>query len=223
MNKTRRASLIILLFVPLLILVVLFRSIIMANVVTPLALVAWVAWRTILSVDQKIYWGMLIFSAFFYVFHRLAVEPAIVDKARPTVSNATLENVRYWRNSILFTSDEIEQPNLLKRSLGEVLARMYATQQNEAASFEIYDAFKRHQILLPENIYNFLFPDELSGSGRSIKKVLKTILDTPRRYIRRWTRRDVVDYYRSIDDVLTFMEAFMEVNYNDGHIHTRSH
>jgi hypothetical protein len=223
MNKTRRTSLIILLFVLLLILVLLFRSIIMANVVTPLALVVWVAWRTVLSVDQKIYWGMLIFSAFFYVFYRLAVEPAVVDKTRPSGSNATLENVRYWRNSILFTSDEIEQANLLKRSLGEMLARMYGTQQNEAASFEIYDGLKRHQIPLPEHIYNFLFPDESSGSGLSIMKVLQTILDTPRIYIRRWTHRDVVEYYRSIDEVLTFMEAFMEVNYNDGHIHTRSH
>ncbi len=196
MNKTRRISLIILLLGTLLILVVLFRSIILAEVVTPLALVFWVTWRVVLSVDQKFYWGLLIFSAFFYVFYRLAVEPAVAEKTRPTGSNATLENVRYWRNSILFTCDEIEQANLLNRSLGEILSRMYATKQNEAASFEIYDALKRHQIPLPENVYKLLFPAELSSPRRSIKQYLKTIRETPGRYMRRWTHRDVADYYQ---------------------------
>jgi len=222
MNTTRRNTLLLVLLGLLLSLGILFRSIILANIVTPLALVFWVAWRIILSVDQKCYWGLLIFAVFFYLFYRLAKEPAGTERTRPTGNNATLENVGYWRNSILFTCDEIDQRNLLKRGLGELLAKSYVMHKPEAASFEIYDALKRHQIQLPENIYNFLFPEEQTGSGRSIRQFLKTIQEIPRKYIRRWTRRDVTDYYRSIDEVLTFIEASMEDN-NNGNIHTRSH
>ncbi len=222
MNISRRTTVIVLFLGLFLVLGILVRSFILENVVKPFALVLWAIWRILLSVDQKYYWGLLIFSAMFYLFYRLSREPAVFKQSHQSNFNATLETVSYWRNSILFTSDEIDQANVLKRSLGDMLATLYAAKQPGTASFEIYAALKRRHLPLPEEIYDFLFPSELSGSVGPLKQVLLKIRQTPGKWMRRWTRRDLAEYYRSIDEVITFMETSMEIEHDQGHIETHN-
>lgn len=122
----------------------------------------------------------------------------------------------------MLTSDEIDQDNFLKRSLGDMLAGLYAVKQPGTASFVIHAALKRQQLPLPEQIYGFLFPTERSGPVGFLKQVLLNIRQTPGKWICRWTRRDVAEYHRSIDEVITFMETSMEIRHDQGHIEPRN-
>jgi len=195
---------------------ILFRSYLLDYVVLPVAILLLYVWRIIRSVDQAIYWSGLLFLALsyaaFHVFFRQLQKPAALLQTPPSSSNATLENVRYWRTMILVTHDEIEKPNMLKREMGKMLASMLATKLNgNSTVVETYNALKQRQIPLPEHIYAFLFPEESSGTERTFKQVLQAIRQTPRRWVRKWTNRDMAEYQKTIEEVIAFMEASMEI------------
>jgi hypothetical protein len=220
MKISRRTTLIFLLLALLLFLGILFRSFILEDFVKPVALMFWFMWRVLLSVDQNIYWALLILLAFFYTFLRLnrwtnAIEQAVVERTPPADSNTTLENVNYWRTSILFSKDEVAKSNFLKRDLVRMLVMMYASKQPGTANLEIYDALSLHKIPLPEYIYSFLFPAAPSGTRRTLKQIMQTIWQLPGKWMRRWTGRDVAEYYQSIEEVLIFMESSMEIKHDD--------
>jgi hypothetical protein len=183
----------------------------------------WLFWRIVRSVDQTLYWGLLIFSAVIYAFIRFARRTqasAAFEQIQPSDLGVTLERVKYWRTSIHLTRDEIEKFNFLKRNLRTMLVTVYASQQPGMAPFEIHAALKQRQIPLPEHIYAFLFPAESSGSRRSFKQVLQTIRDIPRKRVRQWTGRDVAEYYQSIEEVISLMESALETKHGDEHFDT---
>lgn len=201
---------------------ILFRAFVVDYLIRPVAVMLWLCWQIVLSVDQKFYWGLLIFLALFYAFRRLSQKPAASVQAPESFFSETLNRVRYWRSSILLTRDEIDAPNILKRDLGQMLVTMHATTQPEASNFEIHNALKQRRIPLPDPIHSFLFPVEPSGSTRSFKRILRTIRQTPREWVRRWTGRDMVDYYKSIEDVLTILESTLEITHDDEHLDSRN-
>ena len=215
MKITKRTSLVIILLGLVLLLGILFRSFILDNFVRPVALVFWLFWRIVLSVDQKIYWYLLILSALVYALFQLAEELAGIKLTPPPNSFLILDNINYWRTFIQLTGDEIKKPNILKRSLIEMLVTMYTSRQPEARQWEVEEALLQRQIPLPEHVYAFLFKAEPSGGRRSFQQILQTIWSTPGKWVRRWTGRDAAKYYQAIEEVLTFMESSMEIKHDD--------
>ena len=100
---------------------------------------------------------------------------------------------------------------------------MYTSRQPETPHWEVYEALRLRQIPLPENIYAFLFPDKPLGGRPSFRQVLHTIRSAPKKWARRWTDRDVAAYYRSIEEVVNFMESSMEITHDDEHLNTHAY
>jgi hypothetical protein len=215
MKISPRLSLLLLVLGLLLSLSILFRSFLFENVVRPIAILCMYLWRIIQSVDQGVYWGILLFSAAFYasyqLFFRRLQRPAAPEGVRPSGSNATLENVRYWRTMIQVTQDEIEQPNILKRELREMLASILAGQQPGTSTVEMYNALRLRKTPLPETIYAFLFPEESPVPARSFKQLLLTIWNAPLRWLGIWKDPKVASYHQSIEQVIAYMESSMEI------------
>jgi hypothetical protein len=223
MKISRRTTLIFLLLGLCVFLGILFRSFIQANFITPLALVLWLFWRILQSVDQKIYWIFLVLLSLFFVFLRLTREPAVVERATPDDLNDTLENVRFWRTSILISNDEFVGRNVLKRDLAHRLSLIYAAQQPGMTQLGIYNDLKQRQIALPENVYAFLFPEEHPANTHSIQQFIRTPWQKMNQWVRRWTGREAADYYQSIEEVLSFMESLMEMKNDDEHFRANNH
>ena len=218
MKNSRRIFLISLILGLILLAGLLFPSFIQDNFVTPIALVLWLFWRILQSIDQKIYWVLLVFSVVTYFVARLyrwIQEPPALEITSPSGSNATLERINQWKLSIRLMTIETSTSSVLEDSLGKMLAALYASKQSEAVQYEIYDALKRRQIPLPESVYTFLFPDESAGAKWSVKRLLQAIRDAPRKRIRRWTGREEADYYRALGQVIEFMESVLEHKYAD--------
>jgi hypothetical protein len=221
MNMTRRTCALIFLGLALL-LSFLFRSFVLDNFVRPLALVLWVFWRVLLSVDQRLYWGVLIISALVYVFIRVGQELTSAEHPLPLDPNVTMDTVDYWQLSVRLAAEEIDKPDPFQRNLGSMLATMYALKQPDAPQWVVHDALRQRQIPLPEPIHAFLFPAEPVGGKRSFWQLLRAIWHTPKKWTRRWTGRDVAEYYQAIDQVLTLMESTMEIN-NDKYLDISKH
>lgn len=222
MKISRRTVLIIAVILGLFLLVgYSFPSFVQDNFITPIALVLWLCWRILRSVDQQVYWIALIFSVVMYALIRLyrwALGVDTLEQTQSLASNAALEQIRNWRTSIRLTDFKIDRSNTLAHDLATTLAAVYASKQLHVTKYEIYSALEQREMPLPESIYTFLFPAQSSGAKRSIKQMLRSLRDIPRQQIRRWTGREKAEYYQLLDQVLQLMESIMENEDDDKHL-----
>jgi hypothetical protein len=195
-----------------------FPSFVQDNFIMPIAFVLLLCWRIVQSVDQQVYWVGLIFLVVFYGLIRLYCWAYGVDTFEQTQSldlNVALEKIRYWRTSILLTDFKIDRSHILARNLTNMLTAIYASKHLHVTQYEIYRALEQRQMPLPEPVYVFLFPAQSSSAKRSVKQMLRSLWDFPRKQIRRWTGRERAEYYQVLDQVLKFMESVMENKHDD--------
>lgn len=219
MSKSRLILLFLAILVLIFVLGILFWPFVLANIVTPVALLVWVMLRIfVLSIDQKILWALLAFSALVLTLRRLSHEVKIPEQYQPPEGNATLRKVELWRHFIQFSPDEVGEQEAIRRELSRLLVSLYTTRQSGSTFIEVSEALQQRQIPLPDPVYTFLFSKREAGARRrSLNQRLGSLRLAPQKYFRRWTGREAADYYRSIDAVLTFMETSLEIKHDDGH------
>jgi hypothetical protein len=211
MNVSRRSALIVLAVGVTLLLAFFFRGFLLELVVKPVALVAWLFGRAVQSVDQKLYWGILIAAAVIYAFLRLARQLVDVAPSAPEPEpNVTLDQIHIWRALIPLSAEEIGTPGILKHDLGKMLAAIFTSRQPEAVHWEIDEALRTRRIPIPDGVHAFLFPPEPPEGEPAFLGRWRALRRAPGRWIRRWTGREADEYYRSIEEVLAYLESSME-------------
>jgi hypothetical protein len=217
MKNSQRVVLACLVAASLLLAGLLFWPFLLNNVIKPTALVVWLLLRIlVLSIHQKYFWYALIFAAAFFVFRVLSHAR---ETAQPDVyleSNATLDNIEYWRVRFADNSHSIWDVKTLKRDLTHLLVSFYASNQNTGNNFEIHQALEQGKVPLPEHLRDFLFSQEPRKPDRSIKGFFRSNRGTPRRWIRRWTGQEQAEQYQRITETLGFMETSLEIKNDDG-------
>lgn len=193
-----------------------FHQFLLAGIILPVATVLWLLLRLfVLSIDQQIYWLLLIFLIVLFGFIRLLRVTGAPDPDPSPEPNPTLDRVHYWQTSILSNTREIGERNYLRQDLRRLLAARYAAGRQGSAHFEVEAALKQRDIPLPEPIYAFLFEAEPEAPAQpffrdpvgSIARVLRSARQAPRRLLRRWSGREAAEYRRTIDEVLTLLES----------------
>jgi hypothetical protein len=211
--KLSRRMVIGFLFIALLLLAgILFWPFILNGIIEPAALVVWVLLRLfVLSIDQRVYWTVIILLPLVFLFRILSPGLAVPSAEGSLGSNETINTIDYWRSRFrLNDATEIDE-KALKRELTHLLASHYASKSHTEASFEIFDALQRGEIPLPVHIHTFLFPEKELEAGHPIKRLLRSIQRAPRKWIRRWIGEEKAEQYRMIEAVLDFMETSLEI------------
>jgi hypothetical protein len=214
-NLSRRSALVFLLLGLSLLLGFLFRSFLLENFIRPVALVFLLLQRTVQSIDQQVYWYVLIGSAVIYLFVRFARTLTEFPPETQAESNVTLDSIHQWRILIPLFDEAADRPNILKQNLGRILTTIYSSRQPDAAHWEVDEALRLRRIALPESIYAFLFPLQPAEEGPALLRALRAVLHAPETWARRWTGRDEAEYFRSIEKVITFMEFSMEKKHDE--------
>ncbi len=216
MRLSQRAAWLLLVLGVGLFLALLFRAFIIANVLTPIALFFLMIWRLIISVHQAVYWGIVLVAAVGLAFFRLIQVAAHIEVQQYTPPpQSIMQNINYWRLTLQLASDGGPSATSMKGELLYNLVAMYATKQSEAAPFAIREALQARQLPLPEPVYNFLFYDETQETNLSWKERLQRLAAKPGKWIRRWTGREKADFYRAVEDTITFMEELMEIKHGN--------
>jgi hypothetical protein len=203
----------------------IFWPFILNEIVAPTSMAAWVLLRIlVLSIDQKYFWVAVIFISSFFLYRSLLPRfPSAIqtdDFQRP---NETMRSIGYWRRRFTVIDHKVQDDKSLKRELAYLLLTLYATKQDIPAGFRLYDALQSGQIPMPERIHTLLFLEEPQGSGRFIRRLLRSIQKTPRKWIRRWTGQEEAEHYRMIDEVLGFMETSLEIKNDERSFITNKH
>ena len=212
MNLSRRMVLSILFIVLILLFGIFFWQFIFNEIITPIALTAWLFLRIfVLSIDQQYYWSAIIFVAAVFLFRLLLDVPTTNSPGNIPNTNDTVRTIEYWHNLFILTNPTAYDDTVLKRELMHLVASLYASKQRSSPSFIIYDALQRGQIPLPEHIHTFLFPAEPKESTRSFTELIRSVRETPRKWIRQWTGQETKEYHRMIDEILSYMETSLEI------------
>jgi hypothetical protein len=211
MTLSRRSALIVLLAGLALLLGFFFRAALQEFVVTPAAFLAWFFARTVESVSQQIYWGVMIGLAVLYAAIRLAGQKSEAPSAPPEDSNVTLDSIARWRSLIPLSNEETGSLGNLQRNLREMLATIFASRHPDSVHWEVDEALQSGRIPLPNEVHAFLFP-----TPPEAESFLRRILRAPGVWLRQWTGRDTAGYHRSIEQVLAYLESIMEKQHDDG-------
>ena len=201
----------------LLFLGMLFWPFILDQIIAPVSLVVWLLLRVfVLSIDQKYFWGIIIFIVLVFLYRLLPASQPVGPTDQSLNPNATLRTIETWRSLFTLIGYNNPEVKILKRELIRLLLSLYATKKRTTADYELFEALQKGEISIPENIHNFLFLEEPQESRRSIKTWLQSIGNIPRVWVRRWRGQEAADYYRLIDEVLSFMETSLEMKNDDG-------
>lgn len=224
MNIPRRVVSIILFGSIILLIGLLFSSFILKNIIEPTSLATWVLLRIfVLSIDQKYYWGAIIFAAVVFLFRLLPQDQTVIQSEYSLDTNATIKTIEYWRILFTLTVDNVHDEETLKRELLHLLLSLYASKQRVSTSFILYDALQRGELPLPEHIHAFLFPDNSKKSKRPLNKFIQSIRSAPRKWLRRWTGQEIAEHYQMINETLSFIEKSLEMKNDDGKFTPNKH
>jgi hypothetical protein len=224
MKFSRRVVISILFIMLVLLFGMVFWPFILNDIIRPTSLVIWLFLRIfVLSIDQKYYWGAIIFVTVVFLFRLLPQDQTDIQSEDFQDSNTTIKTIEYWQVLLTITGHDARDEKSLKRELINLLLSLYASKQRTSTNFRLYDALQRGEFALPEHIHTFLFPDELQESKRSVKKFIQSIRNTPRKWMRRWTGQETAEHYQMIDEVLCFIERSMEIKNDDGKFTQNKH
>ena len=217
MKFSRRVITSILFIMLILLFGMFFWPFILSNIIEPTSLVIWLLLRIfVLSIDQKYYWGAIIFVVVVFLFRLLPQDQAVIQSEDYLDSNATIKNIEYRRTLFTLTQYDSHDQETLKRELIHLLLSLYASKQRTSTSFILYDALQKGALPLPEHIHSFLFPDEPKKSKWSLNKFIQSVRTAAQKWMRRRTGQETAEHYRMIDEVLSFMETSMEMKNDDG-------
>ena len=118
-----------------------------------------------------------------------------------------------WRRSILWSAQGTRENDRFRRELMWLFTSLYTSRKPGYADFQVREAFVKRQIPLPESIHEFLYGDPPPAVS------VRSFLKHPRAALRQWAQRragrHASDYFRRIDEVLTYMETQMEMKHDD--------
>jgi hypothetical protein len=165
-----------------------------------LALSAWLFVRVfVLSVDQAIYWVLIVCGAIFVLLARIsqawqAREQAEEPESGPGPgSRARPRRVEEWRSLLADMTKSPLDAHLTRQDLLDLLVQAHALETRVGANYLVAEAYKRREIPMPEELHAFLFVEE-----KGKRKIARE----------RVGRRDKAKYRRAVEICLDYLESF---------------
>jgi len=206
-QKFMLPTLIIVIFV---ILVVSFRSFLLANIIEPIALLLWAIWHVISSVDQHIYWVILI-----VIYSILAIRllPSGIEDSHESAygrMDQSPSRVDYWQSLIKDAALGSDENERLHGNLKNLLLTV-VDQDERAETVELEDVIAKGKTPLSLTTQRLLFPQNEADRNFPVGQRLKFLYFGPR-WLRGWANRFVHQDYTLMDETLRWMEIELELN-----------
>jgi hypothetical protein len=216
MNNFYRWHLYIPLMGVVLVLLVIFRNFVLGFFLEPIALLLWAAWRVILSVDQTVWWGLLIFAIFLLALRFIPTESGGYQRPNhydDTTHGNNGERLAYWSRRIQASAGkEIEREALRQDFMKLITAILLLREKLEPAQAQ--EAIRDRQIPVPESVYAFLFPGEPADGNNS-----RPARARPSPLFQNWIKRvrfaNKQGYQRNLYEVVCWIETLLEMDHNE--------
>jgi len=198
---------ILLLFVSL---VVIFRSSLLTNIVEPVVLILWLFWRILSSVDQSIYWVVLIIFSSILVIRIIPYRKEQPSNTAYDYSYTPVNRVEYWQKLLIEADLGKNESEYLRDSLKELLISVI-TQVRRSDSSNPEEIIAERSASLPLEARRYLFPPG-GKNGTFYMDHQRNLRFFIPGWIRRWARKYVLEDYGLIDETINWMETELEIN-----------
>jgi hypothetical protein len=210
-KKTDRILALVICLCVILALAIIFRSFLWTNLLQPIAVVFWLVWRVIASVNQKFYWGVVIAAALFLV---IRLFPKDLPQPREDSGSDTLnQDNGFFPWHAAFTSacsSVYELEHLRKRILDLYVSVAHQTDRIDLKEAE--EMVKSRQIPLSEAGRSILLPEK--GKRRPFSIMLKIRVALLRAALGKGRGTKLPEIIHDpIDEMLTLMEDKAEINH----------
>lgn len=189
-----------------------FHSFIMINIVEPAAIMLWAFRRIISSVNQNIYWMLLIIGCSILVMRLFPAENSNKPNPKYNYKIKSPNRVEYWRSLLNDAIIEKRGIEYLRSNLKELLTLVIGQEERSNPS-----GAKKVVLLgrtpLPISVQGFLFSPKRKRKIFSGGIPLQSLFSTPE-----WFRRRAIKFVQPddtlIDEVLQWMESTMEISHD---------
>ena len=209
MEKFKKTIIPFLILMLLVVLLISFRSFLMDYVIEPIALLFWAIWRIISSVDQIVYWVVLIVFCAFLIIRLI---PSEKDNSSNPVYNQIYKppnRVEYWQTLIDESMLGKNKSEYLRNRMKELVITIIS-QVEQPAITDVDEMVATGIPSLPPAARQYLFPPNGKDGISSIKDQLNNNVFVPR-WLRRWRRKYIHQNNAMLDEILKWMETELEI------------
>jgi hypothetical protein len=215
MDRLKKNMLPFLILIFLMGLAIGFRSFLMVNIIEPVAYLCWAIWRAAASVNQNIYWGILIVICSILMIRLI---PSEKDNAAGSAYHSyhytykSPNRVEYWNTLIqnaVLGKDEAEQ---LRENLKRLLESIIA-QDGRSDPTELEKLIETGTVPLSRETRDFLFPPKGMSGISSLRQRLDITSFIPKRF-HRWAGKFIRQDTVSMAEILERMEIEMEITHD---------
>lgn len=189
-----------------------FRSFFMANIIEPIAVLCWAVWRIISSVNQNIYWMILIVICSILVIRLIPSGKAKLSNPAYYYRYMSPNRVEYWQKLIEESILGKEEGERFRVNLENLLMSVTA-KSGRVTSTDSGDVTAKGQMQLSLRATRFLLPPKESNGAFSLNHHLDIRSFIPKR-LRRWAGRFVPQDTTEIAEILDYMETEMEMSHD---------
>ncbi len=193
-------------------LAIAFPSLLMGYLVEPLAISLWLAWRVVLSVDQSVYWTLLILVCSTLMLAFLSYGERDTATEERTGGRGLGVRLERWQLLLKAAAREDDEDSELRMRLRSLLASVIgAAVESDPAPLEKALAMKK--ISLPPEAQRYLFPSPTDNKGVGAR--LPHLLSRPADWFRRLIGRQTLQDGAAIEELLGWMESTMEIRHDE--------
>lgn len=189
-----------------------FRSFFMANIIEPIAVLFWAFWRIIISVNQNIYWMILIIICLMLVLRLVPIEKDSLPNPAYTYKYRSPNRVEYWQTLINESILGREGGERLRVNLENLLASVNA-KSGRIGLKDSDEVIAKGQRQLSLRATRFLFPQKQSEGAFFPDHRLDIKSLIPKR-LQGWAGKFVPQDTTTIAEILEYMETEMEMSHD---------
>jgi hypothetical protein len=179
----------------------------MAYVIEPIALLCWTAWRIISSIDQHVYWVLLVIICALFVSYQLLPGKKAASQSLYTDKQGSLNRFDHWQKTISDSAAGGEKADQLRDCLKELAGDMIA-QMEQSRPVDMDELAAESRELLPVAVHWYLFLSE-QEKGSIQEKMIDFTPERVRVWMSKFRKRD----YSAIEATLSWMENELEIKY----------
>ena len=212
MDSRKRYILPLLVLISLAGIAVGFRSFFMANIIEPIAVLFWAFWRVIVSVNQNIYWMILIVICLMLVLRLVPTEKDNLPNPAYTYKYKSPNRVEYWQTLINESILGREEGERLRGNLENLFTSVNA-ESGRTGSKDSDEVIAKGQRQLSLRATRLLFPQKRTEGAffQDHRLDIKSLI--PKR-LQRWAGKFVPQDTTAIAEILEYMENEMEMSHD---------
>jgi hypothetical protein len=189
-----------------------FRSFLIAYIAEPIAVSGWTVVRILNSIDQHIYWIVLIAVCVLLVIRLVPRERDNIPRSTYTYSYRMPNRVESWKGLIGNAGLGDQDAEALRESLKKLLASALSEKQ-EPGTKELEELVVSERVRLSPRAKDFLFPSEGSGRKHPHGSWFNIFLFLPER-LRKLPGNLAQKDLAALDEILAYLETEMEIRHD---------